>query len=217
VPPRLHTGGHFRGWLGRQLGGDAELGDRAWRRILHGLGVLALLYYVLPDRFFIVLPKEDVLLLALAVVLVLEVLRHLMGLELPTLRSYESHRIASFAFFSLALVGALLLFPEPVGAAVILGTSLVDPIAGELRRHHPSTAVGWGVPIAAYVPLAIVGMVVFGGWPLLPSIGLALLAAVLAVAVEQPKVSWADDDLAMTFVAAFALYVVGVVVIGLPG
>ncbi len=60
-------------------------------------------------------------------------------------------------------------------------------------------------------------MVLFGGWPLLPSAGLAVLAAVLAVAVEQPKVMWADDDLAMTFVAAFALYVVGVLVIGLPG
>ncbi|MGA8664178.1 MAG: hypothetical protein WB809_03805 [Thermoplasmata archaeon] len=217
MPARLHTGGHFRAWLGRCLGGDAELGDRAWRRILHSLGVFAVVYYVLPTHFFVVLPKEDVLLLALVAVLFLEVLRHVGGIEIPTIRPYEAHRVASFAFFALALVGAILLFPEPVGAAVILGTSLVDPIAGELRRHHPSLSVRWGVPIAAYIPLALVGMVLFGGWPLLPSAGLAVLAAVLAVAVEQPKVMWADDDLAMTFVAAFALYVVGVLVIGLPG
>jgi len=153
----------------------------------------------------------------LVLVLLLEALRHAIGLELPTIREYEAHRVSSFAFFAVALVGAILLFPVPIGAAVILGTSLVDPIAGELRRHHPSMAVRWGVPIAAYLPLAVVGMVGFGGWPLLPSAGLAVLAAVLAVAVEQPKVMWADDDLAMTFVAAFALYIVGVIVLGLPG
>jgi hypothetical protein len=216
VPARLHTGGHFRAWLGRRLGGDAELGDRIWRRILHMFGALVLVYYLLPTDFFVVLPKVDVLLLALLVVLLVEVLRHVAGVEVPTIRPYEAHRVASFAFFGLAVVGAILLFPEPIAAAVILGTALVDPIAGELRRVHPSPYLQWSGPIAAYVPLALLGMVGFGGWPLLPSLGLAGLAAVLAVAVEQPKVAWADDDLAMTFVAGVALYIVGVVVLGLP-
>jgi hypothetical protein len=216
VPARLHTGGRFRRWLGRRLGGDAELGDRAWRRLLHGLGAAVLIYYALPVDSFVVLPKDDVLVLALAVVLVLETLRHLAGLELPTIRAYEAQRIASFVFFSVALVGAILLLPEAIAAAVILGTALVDPLSGELRLHRVEPWVQYGVPVLVYVPLAVVGLAVIGRWPIGPSVGLALLAAVLAVAVEQPKLKWADDDLAMTFVAGLALYVVGVVVLGLP-
>ena len=60
------------------------------------------------------------------------------------------------------------------------------------------------------------GLSVLGTWPVLPSAGLALVAGAIAVAVERPKVWWLDDDLAMTLVPALALYVVGVVGLGLP-
>ncbi len=212
---RLHRRGRFRTWLGQRFGGGFELGDRVWRRILHGLCAGVLLYYLLPDGFFLVAPKEDVLLLALAAVLVLEVLRHLAGLELPTLRGYEQRRVASYAFFATAIVVTVLLFPVPVAAAVVLGTALVDPLAGELRLRHGSPAVLWGVPIAAYAALAFLGMAGVGRWPVLPSAGLALLAAPIAVAVERPKSRWVDDDLAMTFVPAIVVYLAGVVLLGL--
>ena len=155
---RLHTGGRFRTWLGARFGGDLALGDRLWRRILHGLGAAALIYYVLPTDFFIVLPKVDVLLLALAAVLVLEGLRHAIGLEIPTIREYEREWIGSFAVFATAIVAVILIFPEPIAAAVVLGTALVDPLAGELRLRHGSRAVELGVPFVAYSLLAFAGL-----------------------------------------------------------
>jgi dolichol kinase len=216
MPPRLHTGGRFRAWLGRRLGGDEELGDRAWRRIIHGAGALVLAYYLVPTDFFVVAPKEYVLLAVLGVALLLELLRHVAGLQLPTIRPYEEHRVASFVFYAVALAGAILLFPLPIAAAVILGVAWVDPLVGELRLRGARGAYLWGVPVVAYFLLAVVGMAVLGGWPLVDTLGLAVLAALLGVASERPKLPWLDDDLAMTFVPALALYGVGVVWLGLP-
>lgn len=212
---RLHRDGRFRRWLGARFGGDEVLGDRLWRRALHGVGAAVLLYYPLPTDFFVVLPKEEVLLLALGVVLLLEVLRHAVGLELPTIRPYEAGRVASFVFYAVALAGVVLVFPAPVAAATVLGTALVDPLAGELRESRRFRRGYPVVPLVAYFGLAYVGLALVGGWPAGPSLGLAALAAPIAIAVEWPKIPWVDDDLAMTFVPALALYAVGTVVLGL--
>jgi dolichol kinase len=213
---RLHRSGRFRTWLGTRLGGDLELGDRVWRRVLHGLCAAVLVYYLLPDAFFIIAPKEVVLVAALLAVLVLELMRHFAGLELPTIRPYEQKRIASFAFFAIAIVLAVLLFPEPIAAAVVLGTALVDPLAGELRVAGVRRATLWAAPMVAYAGLAFVGLALVGRWPIPDALGLAVLAAPIAVAVERPKSAWVDDDLAMTFVPAIVLYVLGVLVLRLP-
>ena len=202
--------------MGSQFGLDEAGGDRVARRITHGLGAILLLYFVLPAGFFVVLPKQDVLLLALAVAWAIEGARHLVGFDLPMLRPYEERRIASYAFYAVALVGAVLLFPMPIAAAVILGTALVDPIAGELRLASRHRALYPAVPFAIYAALAYVGLVPIGGWPPLLTVPLALIAAAVALAAEYPKIPWIDDDLAMTFVPALLLYGVGVIALGLP-
>jgi dolichol kinase len=212
---RLHTGGRFRTWLGACFGGDFALGDRLWRRVLHGLGAAVLIYYALPNDFFLIAPKVYILVAALAVVLFLEVLRHTVGLDIPTIREYEREWIGSFAVFAVAIVAVILVFPEPIAAAVILGTAIVDPLAGELRRRNLIDGIDLGVPFAAYAVLAMIGLVLIGHWPPFASLGLALLAAAIAVLVERPKVWWLDDDLAMTLIPAAALYLTGVVGLGL--
>ncbi len=208
---RLHRRGRFRAWLGRRLGGDLELGDRVWRRVLHGLCAGVLFYYLLPPGFFVVVSKEVALVLALLFVLVLEVFRQFAGLELPTIRPYERDRVASFAFFAIAIVGAILIFPEPIAAAVVLGTALVDPLVGELRGARAGPVTLWVAPIVAYAVLAFVGLAFIGRAPLVESLGLAAIAAPIAVAVERPKSRWMDDDLVMTFVPALAMVAVLVV------
>jgi hypothetical protein len=214
---KLHREGRFRRWLGAALGGDEALGDRAWRRIMHTFGAAVLVYYVLPVDFFVVAPKLDILLAALGVMVLLEVLRHTVGLELPTIRPYEKRRIASFVFFSAALVIAVVLFPLPIGAAVVLGTAVVDPVAGELRSQHASSLLQFGIPLGAYGLLAFVGLAAIGGWPAGDSALLAVVAAPIAVASEWPKNPWVDDDLVMTVVPALFLYGAGVLALGLPG
>jgi len=213
---RLHGHGRFRRWLGARFGRDEAWGDRLWRRIVHAVGATVLLYYVVPNNFFVVVPKEEVLLGALAAAVVLEVLRHAVGLQLPTIRPYEEHRIASFVFYAIALAGAILLFPQPIAVAVVLGTAFVDPIAGGLRESERARRLYPYLPFAVYSGLAFVGLSLLGGWSTLLAVPLAFLAAGVGLAAEYPKIPWVDDDLAMTFAPALVLYGVGVLALRLP-
>ena len=207
MPWRLHRSGRLRAWLGRRFGGDAELGDRVLRRLLHGAGVAVLLYFLLPAGFFLVLPTSAVLLLALATVLAVEGLRLAGAIEMPTIRPYERHRIASYAWYAIALTAAVLLFPAPVAVVAVLGVAAVDPLFGELRmlgarRWYPAG------PVAAYAGIAV-AVLLGAGWDPARAVGGALVAAAVAVAAERPRVAGLDDDLAMTVLPAIALWAVG--------
>lgn len=211
---RLHRGGRLRGRLGAALGGDAALGDRAWRRILHLLGGLVVLYYLLPPRPLGV-PNEALLLAGLAVVLALEALRHLVGLEMPTVRPVEARRPASYAYFAIALVAAVLLFPEPIGAVVALGTALIDPLIGELRGSRAGRRWYPLGPFAAYAALAALLFRATTGWSGAAILLLALLGAGVALAAERPKWRWVDDDLLMTLAPAVVLLAAAAALTGL--
>lgn len=202
---KILTGGQWRRWLGARLGGDFELGDRAWRRILHLLGAGVLLYYVLPNNLVGSLTREELLLIALGLVLVLELLRWAAGVELPTIRGYERARIASYTYYAVALVAAVLLFPLPIALVVVLGTAFIDPLIGELRRAARwRTTYPW-LPGAVYVVLGSGALILVTRWPPLSAVAFSGISAVVALAVERPKIRDLDDDLAMTLVPALVL------------
>lgn len=217
MPVRLHRDRAFRGWLGARAGGDDSLGDRLLRRGFHLGAAIALAYYVLPTRTFVVVSTEQLLLLGLAVVLGLEGLRLARLIEIPTIRHYETDRPASYAFYAVAIVAAILVFPEPIAVAVVLGTATVDPLVGELRLRGPS-ARRWypGGPLVAYAALAALALVGVGHWAALPTVVGAGVAAVIAVAAERPKIGGVDDDLAMTLAPAAALVAVALLLPGAP-
>jgi hypothetical protein len=202
---RLHTGGRFRRWLGARFGGGLEVGDRIHRRLLHALGAFALLYLIVPARILVVVPNDVILLVALESIFVVEYLRHVRNWELPTIRSYEEGRIASYVFYATALTAALLFFPRPVAAAVVIGTALVDPLLGELRLRWSQPAASLLPGFAIYASLAGLAFAVFGGWGGVVLVGFALLAAAIAVSVEWPTWGSVDDDLAMTLVPGAVL------------
>jgi hypothetical protein len=209
---KFHRGGRLRGWLGAKFGGDFELGDRIWRRCLHLAGAFVLLYYLLPPRFFLIVSNLDVLLVALAAILVLELLRHVAGAELPTIRPYERKRIASYAFYAIALVVAVVVFPWAIATVVVLGVSIVDPLIGELRIRKVKAPANPGLPFAAYFALATTSLTL--GWhvPLSVAASSAAVAAAIGVAIEAPRVRGVDDDLAMTLVPAIALFTLALTV-----
>lgn len=202
---RLHRGGRWRAWLGKQLGGGPELGDRAWRRIVHASGAFVLAYYLVPGNILVVIPTWWLIVLAVVIVLVLEALRHSVGLELPTIRPYEERRVASYVYYGIALAVAVLFFPKPIAAVVVLGTAWVDPLAGELRLRRVSSAAQWGVPAVVYAVLGFSALRLAGAWPLAGCAVAAIIAAIVAVIAERPRHRWYDDDLAMTLVPAIAL------------
>jgi len=183
-------------------------GDRALRRILHAAGAVVLIYYLFPPNLLVFVPNFVLPLLTVSALLVLEALRLRGTIEIPTIRPYEQHRLASYAYFAVALVLAVLLFPPPIAAAVVLGTSLIDPLIGELRRPNPYRAAYPWVPFALYAGLAYVAFLGFGSWAPVPALALAVVAAALALLVERPKWTLVDDDLAMTLIPAVAVYAI---------
>lgn len=203
---RLHRGGRFRRWLGQRFGGDEALGDRAWRRILHLWGAGAIVYYLLPDNLVGDFTRFDLLLLLLLTMLLLEALRLGGAIEIPTVRPYEQKRIASFAFFAIALAIALVVFPTPVGAAAILGVSWIDPLVGEMRVHPTGRRLYPWLPGALYMGLAASMLLVFGHASLVGALLVGSAMAVVALASEYPKLPWLDDDLAMTILPALAAW-----------
>jgi dolichol kinase len=205
---RLHRGGRWRGWLGRRFGGDAVVGDRVWRRALHVFGLAVLFYYLLPWELVGPVTKEEVLLAALAAVLSLELARHVAGIEMPTIREHEERRVASFAWFAVALVAAVLLFPEAVAVAVVLGAALVDPLIGEMRRRESARAWYPALPLLVYGGFAVSALLLVGRWHLVPALGTSVALAVVAVGVEHPRHAWPDDDLTMTVVPGALLTLV---------
>ena len=205
MPWTFLTGGGWRRWLGARLGGDFDLGDRAWRRILHMVGAAVLLYYVLPPHLVPGVTIEQVLLIGLGLVLVLELLRWVAGLELPTIRAYERARVASYVFYAVALVAAVLLFPRPVAFVVVLGTAFVDPLIGELRLSPRWRSTYPWFPGVVYVLLGAGALILGLHWPPFAAVTWAGIGAVVALVVERPKIPGLDDDLAMTLVPALVL------------
>lgn len=205
MPLKLHTGGRWRHWLGTTLGGDDELGERVWRRILHLFGGAILLYFVIPYHIVGWFTSEELLLLALGLVLVLEALRWAAGAELPTIRDYEKARVASYVFYAIALVAAVLLFPFPIALVVVLGTAFVDPLIGEIRFSARWRSTYPWLPGVVYALLGAVALVLVAHWTPFASVAAASVAAVVALAVERPKIPNLDDDLAMTLVPALVL------------
>ena len=205
MPFKVHTGGRWRRWLGARLGGDFELGDRAWRRALHLFGASVLFYYLLPPNLVGGFTREELLLIALGLVLVLEFLRRSAGVELPTIRAYERARIASYTFYAVALVAAVLLFPLPIALVVVLGTAFVDPLIGELRLAPRWQSTYPWFPGVVYVLLGSSALILVTHWPPFAAVVFSGIAAVVALAVERPKIRDLDDDLAMTLVPALLL------------
>ncbi len=212
---RFHGGGRFRRWLGTRLGGDFALGDRVLRRILHVAGAAVLLYFVIPGGFFVVATTEEILLALLAAVLVVEGLRLAFGLEMAAVRSYESRRVGSYAYYAVALTVAVLLLPEAIAVVVVLGTALVDPFIGELRGRAGLRWLYPLAPVGLYAGLAFVGLVEVGRWPLLPGVVLAVASAAVAVGAERPRLRGVDDDLVMTLVPAALLVGAGALALGI--
>ncbi|MGI0052992.1 MAG: hypothetical protein ACREC5_04125 [Thermoplasmata archaeon] len=207
MPLRLHRGGRLRSWLGSRLGGDFELGDRIWRRALHVGGLIALLYYVVPAPLVPGIPNPDLLLAVLAAVLLAEAGRLRAGVEMPTIRPGETGRVASFVYFAVAIVLVILLAPRAIAVVAIVGTALVDPLLGELRRagFH-----GWASGVGGWAAYTVLAVGILGGlarWPGAEVLAAGAAAAAVAVLAERPKIWYVDDDLLMTLAPAALLLV----------
>lgn len=175
------------GWIGHYL-----------RRAMHvGMILVPWLYYTYH------IPVIVIKILLVFVILV-EIVRLKLGLQVFGQRSHEAKRISSFAWGAVSLFLVLLFADRQFAYPIIASCAFGDPLVGELRRFHfPSWLI------------AMIGILFIAGLWLLASLWLgtawwwAIIMGPLIIASEWPNLKWIDDNGMMQLVPL-------IVVIGCP-
>lgn len=153
-----------------------------------------MLYWWFPERVAEVgLTRDQLVLAGVAVMLVLEAVRLRRKSLVFPMRPYERSRVGAHVWLVLGCALAVVFFEQRFAMLTILGTTLGDPVIGELRlRGHPRAApvAGFAVWVAAAVACVVLV-------PLDTAAVLILVGAVVAVAAEGVEVPYVDDNFAM--------------------
>lgn len=169
-----------------------------FRRCLHCLMALSPAYYLLPTELPALGLDRWVLLIGFIFsVSLVESVRLLKGWTFFGLRPHERNQIASFVWAAAGVTAALWLFREDVATAAIIGWAIVDPLAGELRRVRPRSAVTIIVPVMVYVAVAVPVLYLWGMMSLLSVALVSVIGATTAVIAEREKIRYIDDDFLM--------------------
>ncbi len=175
--------------------------DKVFRRIIHSIVCLVLLYYLVPDPLF-GQPKRLLLLVLLAIVLAFEALRLYCDFQLPTMRFYEKEQLASYAWASTAAAITLVFFPKYLAFVVFLGMGLVDPMIGEMQVHLPKFYPY--IPLISWISLASIILILMTTYSLPFVIFLSFIGGIVAIVAEYPCMM-IDDDFLMVVAPLFVL------------
>jgi dolichol kinase len=168
------------------------------RRALHVAVSLGLVYYWLPDNLGPAgLSKQAVAIAALVAVGLLEVVRLRRKAIFFPMREYERGQLAGHFWLAAGCVLAVVFFEERFAVITILGTTLVDPLIGELRDR--ANLRRWA-PAAGIVAWCVVGLLCVLLIPLSVRIPLVPVGALMAVMAEGKKVRGVDDNFLMNVV-----------------
>jgi dolichol kinase len=175
---------------------------RLIRRAFHSLSSLFIVYYWLPDYIEpLQLTRQQVALLGIALLAAFEAYRIHQGWMFFGLRDYEKKWIAGYFWGAFGYVIALLLFDERFAMLTILGTTIGDPVLGELRATRWKT---WA-PAGGFAVWCAIALICVAAVPLATPLLFIPLGAALAVGVESVKVRWVDDNFLMNIVPLLAL------------
>ncbi len=175
------------------------------RRAIHIASPVFLAYYLLPDNLGIGVPKLLVAAILWLITLVIELLRLLGRLEILGIREYERGQISAYFWGGTGLFLGVVLFPPAFVVVAMFGMAWIDPLSALTRRRG---GYPW-VPLVAYLALATVGLWVLAPFRFPAVMALALIAAVVAIAAEYPRLRWIDDDFTMFMAPLIALTAVG--------
>ena len=175
---------------------------RLFRRGFHSLSSLFVVYYWLPDYIpELQLTRNQVAWLGISLLLAFEAYRIHRGWLFFGLRDYEKRWIAGYFWGALGYVIALVFFEQRFAMITILGTTLVDPVLGEMRT---TAAKRWTPAVGFALWMAVASMCIFAvglttPWVLVP------VGAAVAVGAESIKVKRLDDNLVMNLAPLLCL------------
>ena len=175
---------------------------RLIRRGFHALSSLFVIYWWLPDYIApLELTRQQVAVLGLSILAAFEAYRIHRGWVFLGLRDYEKKRIAGYFWGASGYVLALLFFDQRFAMITILGTTLGDPVLGELRE----TSLKRFAPAAGFAVWCAVALLCILLVPLSTPLALVPLGAALAVGAEWIKQPYIDDNFLMNIVPLLAL------------
>lgn len=173
------------------------------RRLVHLLTPVFLVYYYLPDPVWEGGPGRAVgLAMFLVAILIFELLRLMLPINIPGMRDYERERISAAAWAAMGLTLIFLTLPIEYAAPAVLGMAWVDPLIGDLRRRESKWYPRLPLLVHFLIGLVSMGLLISWGWEVLIA---AIIAAVSAVAVEKVRWSFMDDDFTMMVVPAYLI------------
>jgi dolichol kinase len=163
---------------------------------------LFVVYYWLPPTIDAVeLTRSQIAVLGIFLLAGFEAYRIHRGWLFFGLRDYEKKWVAGYFWGALGYVVALLFFEQRFAMITILGTTLVDPVLGEMR---PTTMKRWApaVGFAAWCGMALTCIFAVGlTTPLL----FVPVGAAIAVGAESIKTRRVDDNLLMNIIPLLCL------------
>jgi hypothetical protein len=184
------------------LGGIME-SQEIFRRIFHMTAVVYLVYYLLPEELLPGFYKWYGVLIIVFIALIVEGVRLRTGRIFFGLRKYEKKQISAFAWFSIGMGCALLLFKMEYVVPVVIGMAFTDPLIGEIKRRRKKL-----YPI---IPLIFYGAIVFLCLFFLTEISMILLsiftvlATISAIFAEKWNIKYIDDDFLMIIIPLVVL------------
>lgn len=174
---------------------------RLLRRAIHMCAPIGLVYYLIPDRLWLLnVPTEYFLYAILILVIVIEIVRLTFNISIFGLRKYEDKRLAAYAWAGFAMIPALLYFPKEFVIPIFFGMGWVDPLIGEIRKHKPEFYPY--VPILVYALIMIICLRKFSSFKM---ILYTIIGTATAISVEYPKLKYIDDDFLMIMVPLVVL------------
>lgn len=165
-----------------------------------------MLYYWFPERVVeIGLAKQEIALAGVGVMAGLEAVRLRRKAIVFPMREYERGQIAGHFWLVLGCLVALLFFPQRFAMIAILGTTLADPLIGEIRAKESVRKYAEAAGFSAWCVIALSCIFLV---PLPTPLLLVPLGAALAVLAESKKVKHIDDNFLMTIVPVVGLAIV---------
>ena len=180
-----------------------------FRRILHSMAWIYLIFYLLPSYIFGI-HRKILLLIFVLIILSFEALRIYFEFEVFGMRSYEKRQIAAYAWATMAAVIGLLFFPIHLTVLCLIGMGIVDPLIGELEKNKPKYCPY--LPLLLWSALGIIILTILTNFSLIFIILLSVVGSVVAVGVEKPDLV-IDDDFLMVVIPLFILRIIELILI----
>lgn len=175
-----------------------------FRRILHSMAWIYLVFY-LPPSYIFGLHRKILLLIFVLIILGFEALRIYFGFEVYGMRHYEKRQIAAYAWATMAAAIGLLFFPIHLNVLCLVGMGIVDPLIGELEKNKSKYCPYLPIPIWAI--LGIIILTILTNFSLIFVILLSVVGSVVAVGVEKPDLV-IDDDFLMVVIPLLILRII---------